>query len=222
MVTAAAAKEEEETEDLTAKEGSPVSAHATANTMAVYKRLLAILLLLLLLILELERMGIEMKKTKTRRPSWRRAMSVQRRCAKQLIPLPGSKPATRGNWSDPTVLLPGVADPTPDRTKRRPVLVLLRRRWGRLIWAACERDIFGMALWLRFFPVWWERGWVGLGWAGLHFIDREEERWSRQRHGTHGGLSFRSAHVVGAFSTAWLMENWWWRSQVTRLLFVFV
>jgi hypothetical protein len=113
MVTAAAAKEEEEeeeeTEDLIAKEGPlpPVSAHATANTTAVYKRLLALLLLLLLPRLELLRMGIDMKKTKTRRPSWRRAMSVQRRCAKQLIPLPGSKPATRGNWSDRTVLLRG-------------------------------------------------------------------------------------------------------------------
>jgi hypothetical protein len=65
-------------------------------------------------------MGIEMKKTKTRRPSWRRAMSVQRRCAKQLIPLAGSKPATQApprllvlGWSplladeEPTDLIEG-------------------------------------------------------------------------------------------------------------------
>lgn len=91
---AAAAKEEEggvgkEEQATTESPSAPV--HETANRIAVYKRLLLLKLeLLLLLIL---RMGIERKKTKTRRPSWRRAASEQRRCAKQLIPLTGSKPA---------------------------------------------------------------------------------------------------------------------------------
>jgi hypothetical protein len=62
------------------------------NTTAVYKRSLLLKLESPLLLLIL-RMGIERKKTKTRRPSWRRAASEQRRCAKQLIPLAGSKPA---------------------------------------------------------------------------------------------------------------------------------
>jgi len=75
-------KEEEAT-----TEGPSVPVHANAKASAVYKRLLLLKLELLL------GMGIERKKTKTRRPSWRRATSEQRRCAKQLIPLSGSKPA---------------------------------------------------------------------------------------------------------------------------------
>jgi hypothetical protein len=67
------------------------------STIAVYKRP-AVLLQLLLLRARLFRlrMGIEMKKTKTRRPSWRRLASEERRGVRQLITLSGSKPATRG------------------------------------------------------------------------------------------------------------------------------
>jgi len=93
ITTAAnAAEEEEEEKEEQATEGPSVPVLATARASAVYKRLLLLLLLLKLELLIL-RMGIERKKTKTRRPSWRRAASEQRRCAKQLIPLSGSKPA---------------------------------------------------------------------------------------------------------------------------------
>jgi hypothetical protein len=126
ITVAAAAEEEEEeqeTEDST-EEGPPVSAHATAITTAVYNRLLLLLLLLLgLELLLLLRMGIEMKKTKTRRPSWRRAMLVQRRCAKQLIPLSGSKPATRVFF--PHVLISFSDDDLIGEEKA----ALLRGRW---------------------------------------------------------------------------------------------
>jgi hypothetical protein len=63
---AAAEEEEEKEEQATTEEGRSVPVHATASTRAVYKRLLLLKLELLLLIL---RMGIERKKTKTRRPS---------------------------------------------------------------------------------------------------------------------------------------------------------
>jgi len=94
ITTAATAAEEEKEEEKEeqATEGPSVPVLATARASAVYKRLLLQLLLLKLELLIL-RMGIERKKTKTRRPSWRRAASEQRRCAKQLIPLSGSKPA---------------------------------------------------------------------------------------------------------------------------------
>jgi hypothetical protein len=71
---------------------SSIRARAAASRNAVYKRLL-LLQLLLLRLLRL-RMGIEMKKTKTRRPSWRR-LALERRNVRQLITLSGSKPATR-------------------------------------------------------------------------------------------------------------------------------
>jgi hypothetical protein len=72
---------------------SSIRARAAASRNAVYKRLL--LLQLLLLRLFRLRMGIEMKKTKTRRPSWRRLALEERRNVRQLITLSGSKPATR-------------------------------------------------------------------------------------------------------------------------------
>jgi hypothetical protein len=87
-----------------AEEGASVHAHAAASTSAVYRRLVVLLQLLLVRLFKL-RMGIEMKKTKTRRPSWRRLASEERRSVRQLITLTGSKPATRG-WilpSSPTI-----------------------------------------------------------------------------------------------------------------------
>jgi hypothetical protein len=92
---AAVAEREEDGEyaDREAEERpSSIRARAAASRNAVYKRLL--LLQLLLLRLFRLRMGIEMKKTKTRRPSWRR-LALERRNVRQLITLSGSKPATR-------------------------------------------------------------------------------------------------------------------------------
>lgn len=101
--------EEDADGEATTEENPSVSAHAAAaSTNAVYKRSL-VLLIILKLLLELLRkrllalrMGIDMKKTKTRRPSWRRLASEQRRCLRQLITLSGLQTGNAvGVLSDP-------------------------------------------------------------------------------------------------------------------------
>jgi hypothetical protein len=105
------------------------------STIAVYKRP-AVLLQLLLLRARLFRlrMGIEMKKTKTRRPSWRRLASEERRGVRQLITLSGSKPATRARADPFLSFLAGDAiDSASGEGRVLLLLPLLRRRCG-VIW----------------------------------------------------------------------------------------